>query len=173
MDINSLFRTARDGDRQAEEQLFSVLAVRFGILANHKIWNKQDAEDVVQNALAVVAREYKCTDISVSFAAWAYKVLDNKLMSHFKGNRQGVVAYDSDLPDQSGIDPLLRVRLRDCVKKVRRANTKYGHAVLLHYQGYTTREVCEKLGVTPQNFYMILSRARAMLKRCLESGDIA
>ena len=173
VDINFLYQTARNGDKQAEEQLFSVLAVRFGILANHRIWNEQDAEDVVQNALAVVAREYKGTVISVSFAAWAYKVLDNRMLSYFKGTRQDVTVADNDPPDMSGTEPMFKIRLLDCVKKVRRAHAKYGQAVLLHYQGYTTREVCERLGVTSQNFYMILSRARVMLKRCLETGEVS
>lgn len=173
MDINSLYLTARGGDKAAEERLFAVLAVRFGILVNHKVWNEQDAEDVAQNALAVVAREYKQTDISVSFAAWAYKVLDNRILSYLKGKKQRPDEYDNDPPESMQSEPMLKMKLLDCVKRVRRANLKYGQAVLLHYQWYTTSEVCAKLGVTTQNFYMILSRARAMLKRCLETGEIA
>jgi RNA polymerase sigma factor (sigma-70 family) len=148
------------------------LAVRFRILANHKIWNDQDAEDVIQNALAVVVREYKAIDITVSFAAWAYKVLDNKVLSYIKAKAQRVEVSDDDPPGRSGAEPLLKIRLKDCVQKVRRANARYGQAVVLHCHGYTTEEVCAKLEVTTQNFYMILSRARALLKRCLETGEI-
>jgi len=173
LDINSLYFTARSGDKAAEEQLFAVLAVRFRVLTNHKVWNEQDAEDVAQNALAVVAREYRQTDILISFAAWAYKVLDNRILSYLKGKKQRADVYNNDPPEFLQSEPMLKMKLLDCVRRVRRANRKYGLAVLLHYQGYTTSEVCAKLGVTTQNFYMILSRARAMLKRCLETGEIS
>ena len=173
MDIDSLYQQARDGDRSAEGQLFSVLAVRFGILANHRVWNEQDAQDVTQNALAVVVREYRSIEITESFAAWAYKVLDNKVLSYLKAKGQRMTVSDDDPPAGFEPEPMLKIRLLGCVQKVRRNNLKYGQAVLLHYQGYTTAEVCARLQVTPQNFYMILSRARAMLKRCLETGDIA
>lgn len=148
------------------------MAVRFRIIADHKIWNDQDAEDVVQNALVVVVREYRAIEITISFAAWAYKVLDNKVLSYIKAKAQRVVISEDDPPGRSGAEPLLKIRLKDCVQKVRRANARYGQTVVMHYQGYTTGEICEKLGVTPQNFYMILSRARALLKRCLETGEI-
>lgn len=173
MDIDTLYHAARTGDKSAEEQLFSVLAVRFGILANHRVWNEHDAQDVSQNALAVVAREYKSLEISESFAAWAYKVLDNRVLSYLKAKGQRVTICDDDPPAGFEPDPMFRIRLLGCVQKVRRNNPKYGQAVLLHYQGFTTDEVCAKLGVTSQNFYMILSRARSMLKRCLETGEIA
>ena len=167
------------GDKNAEEELFSLLAVRFQLIAHHKIWNQKDAEDVVQNALLTVVREYQSTLISVSFAAWAYKVLDNKILSYIKCRKQNLVDLVEDPPEpiaESGdatADQLLRMKLLGCVRKVRKAHAKYGRAVLLHFQGYSAKEICKLLEVTPQNFYMILSRARAMLKLCLETGEIA
>lgn len=172
MDIDSLYQEARTGDKVAENELFSVLAVRFGLLANHRIWNDQDARDVVQNALTVVAQEYRSVEIAVSFAAWAYKVLDNRILTYLKARGQRVTVYDDDPPSSFEPEPLLRIRLLDCVQKVRRANLRYGQAVLLHVQGFDTNEICARLNVTSQNFYMILSRARTMLRRCLETGEI-
>lgn len=179
LSINSLYEKINAGDNSAEEQLFSLLTVRFRLLAYHRIWNQRDAEDVVQNALLTVLREYRSTAISVSFAAWAYKVLDNKVLSYIKSKKQTVVDIVEDPPEPASrpgdvaSNNLFRIKLLDCIRKVRKVNVRYGRAVLLHFQGYTTKEICKMVRVTPQNFYMILSRARAMLKRCLESGEIA
>jgi RNA polymerase sigma factor (sigma-70 family) len=173
LDIDSLYREARNGDSRTEEELFSVLAVRFRILANHRIWDAHDAEDVAGNALAVIAKEYRTVDITLSFAAWAHKVLENRILSYLKRKAQRPEVADVDPPDRSQPEPLLKVRLQNCLQKVRKANPRYARAVVLHYQGYSTAETSGRLGVTTQNFYMILSRARTMLRRCLETGQIA
>ena len=39
-------------------------------------------------------------------------------------------------------------------------------------QGYKSDEICRKLRVTPNNFYVILSRGRQLMKMCLEEGSI-
>lgn len=173
LDINALYDALQNGDKTAEEQLFSLLTVRFRILANYRIWNEKDAEDITQEALAVVAREYRSLEVSVSFAAWACKVLDNRILSYIKTRQREMTSIDDDPPERNTPDPEFKIRLLDCVQKVRRANIRYGRAVLLHYQGYTTAEICKRMDVTTKNYYMILSRARAMLRRCLETGGIA
>jgi DNA-directed RNA polymerase specialized sigma24 family protein len=50
-------------------------------------------------------------------------------------------------------------------------NAEFGrHAriLVMKYQGYRTAEICERMSITPNNLYVTLSRARAMLKACLE-----
>ena len=56
MDIQALHDLARQGDDQAEQQLFEALSVRFGLFAKRRIQNPEDSEEVVQEALLAVAR---------------------------------------------------------------------------------------------------------------------
>jgi RNA polymerase sigma factor (sigma-70 family) len=178
MDINALHESAAAGDRQAEERLFGFLSVRFEVIANLKIVNAQDAEEVVQDALTIIAREYRSMTFERSFAAWAYKVFDNRVLSYFgskKKHTHAAIEYDlPPQPQQREANPEVGLKglLRTCLKKVRRANQRYARILALHYQGYDTEEICGRLEVTTANFYMILSRARAMLKRCLDQGEI-
>lgn len=87
MSVNALYEAARKGDKNSEERLFGLLRERFAGFVNRRIWDKAEAEDIVQNALIVIAREYKSVEVSLSFSAWAYKVLDNKILSYI-GTRQ-------------------------------------------------------------------------------------
>lgn len=177
MDINSLYTAARTGDKTSEEQLFQALSVRFRLFALQRIWDEEDCNDVVQNTMMVIAREYKVTDITTSFSAWAYKVLNNRILGYIKARRSQSGKTESlsegpSEPSMTDTDPTLESRLIDCIKKVAGANRRYARVLNLYYQGFTTREVCDRLHMTPNHSYVALSRARSMLELCLEKGVI-
>lgn len=178
-EINSLYEAAKRGTPDAEARLFEFLLVRFRFFTDQRIWNRDEAEDVIQNALAVILEEYRDISITSSFSAWAYKVLDNRVLSYIqqKGRRdrllrEEIASGSLDGPSPSSDNPGLERRLRECLKKIGRENIRYARILNLSYQGYKTDEICERLDITPNNLYVILSRARSMLKRCLESGRI-
>lgn len=177
LEINALYAAAMTGDKISEERLFQALSVRFRLFALQRIWEEEDCYDVVQNTMLVIAREYKTTKFTTSFSAWAYKVLDNRILAYFK-SRKGRSAKTETLsenpPDRNLVetDPTLEPRLLDCIKKVAGANRRYARILNLYYQGYSTREVCERLKIMPNHSYVTLSRARSMLELCLEKGVI-
>jgi DNA-directed RNA polymerase specialized sigma24 family protein len=55
---------------------------------------------------------------------------------------------------------------------VKAANKRYARILVLRYQGYSAEEICDEFKITSKNLYMILSRARVLLKRCIETGEI-
>jgi RNA polymerase sigma factor (sigma-70 family) len=137
--------------------------------------DKQDAEDVVQESLAVIYGEYRGLDVHFSFAAWAFTVLRNRMLAYFDKQRGETArtttfADDLDVPAHGHTERLanLRRRLLLCLKRIGRANIRYARIINLHHQGYGTEEICERLEITPSNFYSILSRGRDMLEKCLE-----
>jgi RNA polymerase sigma-70 factor (ECF subfamily) len=125
-----------------------------------------------------IAKKYREMEFTTSFAAWAYKVLNHKILDYFKAKRVRVEAQarmvDEKKPDvMSQPDPALKRQLLMCLKEVSGANSRHARILNLHYQGYTTDEICRKLDLKPGNFYVVLSRARSMLELCLEKGDAA
>lgn len=177
MKIDELYADIRSGGKKAESLLFEHLSVRFSLIAHLKIGNREDAEDVVQEALSVIAREYRSMEFR-SFRAWAYKVFDNRLLDYIgrkmrkTENIATVIDEGSLMVEDPNRDFDLKIRLRECLEKVRALNTRYARILNLHYQGFPPENVCSKLGVTKENLYMILSRARSTLNRCLETGEV-
>jgi len=174
--VDELYNLAVTGDRQAESELFAELAVRFRVFAHRKIWNQQEAEDLVQTALAVVAEEYRGINIETSFAGWAHRIIENRLLGYIQKRRREKgrnVSSDSLAPLTAGWEPnpTLRSRLLSCLKKVGSANRMYARIINLHHFGFTQDEICRKLGVKLEHSYVIMSRARMKLKECLEKGD--
>jgi RNA polymerase sigma factor (sigma-70 family) len=176
MTINELYDLARDGNKSAESELFKELSDRFWVFAHRKIWDKEKAEEIVQNALATVIAEYRETEISHSFTAWAHKVLENKFLAYIQAKRRQrgrniPLESVNCLTDNWIPDPILKTQLLKCLKLVSRSNLRYARILNLHHLGFKRDEVCEKLGMTLSQSYVVMSRARAMLKECLDKGE--
>ncbi|MFH2035876.1 MAG: RNA polymerase sigma factor [Candidatus Zixiibacteriota bacterium] len=173
MIINELYSRAKDGNKTAENELFNALIVRFRAIGLQRIWDKDDIEDIVQDALKTVAEEYKRIEITDSFSAWAAKVLDYKILAYIK-KKQTRQAYAGNMPpdetllSEPQLSSDLKLQLIRCLKRLSENKPKYARILNLHYQGYSVEEVCRQLGITPSNSYVILSRARILLVKCLE-----
>ncbi len=178
MNLNDLYKNAESGDKKAEGKLFQYLSERFGQFANRRIWDEENAKEIAQEALMLIAKEYKSISFEISFQAWAYKVLDNKILSYIKkkrqrGDRVVTVADVSDLgKTEIDADPILKRRLLECLKKIGQANRRHARIIDLHYLGYKTIEICERLKLSSNGFYIILHRTRKMLEKCLETGEV-
>ena len=177
MNINELQTLARHGDQSAGEQLFSLLAARFRLFARLRVKDRADAEDVVQDALKTILEKHSQVDFETSFQAWAYQVLNNKLMTYSatRSRRENILSDLNErqsLPTVSSPDRDLERRLLDCLKKLHQVNHRHARILNLHHQGYSVGEICDRLGLTRTNFYTLLSRARTMLETCLEKGGI-
>jgi RNA polymerase sigma factor (sigma-70 family) len=178
LDINALYKDAIAGKKEAEDKLFSHLSERFEQFLHRRIWNKDDAQEILQETLMSIAKEYKTIGIERSFLAWAYKLLDYKILSYIKGRKQRgnriisvadtSIAVDS-MPD---IDPKVRAILLDCLRKIGKLNRRYARIIDLHYLGYNTGEICLRLELSRNGFYIVLHRARKMLEICLETGEV-
>lgn len=177
MKINELHSLAGKGDRAAEEALFRNLSESFRLFVNQRIWNHLDAEEIVQDALVTISVKYKEIDFDISFAAWAYKILHNKILQYYRTKRchQSKFAQTDDDAVQAAIPPPnldLKMRLLLCLKKLNLSNRRYARILNLCYHGYSSEEICHKMNVSRNNVYILLSRARSQLSYCLESGDM-
>ena len=66
MDINELYKLACDNDLAAEKQIFLILNESFRLFIQKRVWNKQDSEEIVQEAMLTIAQKYKTADIKVN-----------------------------------------------------------------------------------------------------------
>ncbi len=176
-DISTIYREILAGEPAAEARLFRFLDVSFRMFVRHRIVNAQDREEVVQDALATIAAKYMSVQIETSFAGWAHKVLSNKILDYYKSKRvraerQVAIEVAETFPGSPAVRPELKKRLLACLRKLHGVNCLHARVLNLHYQGYTTEEICSKLSISSGNLYVMLSRARTLLQLCLEKGDV-
>ncbi len=177
MTINELYKAALEGKPDAEERLYRQLTVSFRLFAQHRIWHKADSEEIVQDTLVTIISKYKSLRIDSSFSGWSYKVLNNKILDYVKTKRLHAeklnqYAGDSGNKESWQPDPDLLAQLKNCFTKIHSRHDKHARVLNLHYQGFTTKEICDKMEISPNHLYVILSRARKMLELCLREGEI-
>lgn len=175
--INQLYKTACSGGKPAEEELFSSLLDRFRYSIHLRIGNQQDAEEIVQDTLMIVAREFKQINIESSFAAWVHGVVNNRILAYIKKKKTELARTADLLPEEPSHLPVssnsdFKSRLLDCLRKMREAKVRHVRILNLHYQGYKTDEICSRMDMTENALYVLLSRARKMLAGCLDNGEI-
>jgi RNA polymerase sigma factor (sigma-70 family) len=173
VNLSDLQIQAKSGNKEAEKLLFSHLSERFRAFAYHRVWNRDDAEELVQDALVVIAREYRQLEVQASFQAWAYKVLDNRILAYVKRRKTERSSLE-DVADLKSGPPNyeLQRQLEVCLRKLLKTNRRYGRMLSLCHQGFAIGEICERLRITRNNAYVILSRARSLLESCLQTGRI-
>ncbi|MCP4705794.1 MAG: sigma-70 family RNA polymerase sigma factor, partial [candidate division Zixibacteria bacterium] len=149
----------------------------FSVLVELRIRNRQETEEIVQDILMVVAEKYRSIKIEISFSSWAYRIMENMLLHYYRKQKSQKVSLTQPIGDlhiQSNNSPdlILMRQLKKCLKQLNSANNRYARIINLKHLGYSTEEMCEKLKISKNNVCVILSRARSLLKQCLEKGDI-
>lgn len=174
MSIDKLHARAIGGDKISEKKLFSQLTDSFMIFAQQRIWDEAEAGEIVQDTLLTISEKYRSIQFETSFSAWAYKVLENKIMSYFrtKKSRAEKLRQWQSPPPAVNVEPEFRIKLLDCLKKLGSVNNRYARIINLSYQGYSGEEIAQKMETNKNNVYNILARARTRLKKCLDEGNI-
>jgi RNA polymerase sigma factor (sigma-70 family) len=177
--VDNLVSRARQGDREAEAEIYQYLFERFASLAKRRIGSKEDAEDLAQEACVTVIEKYRSETFTKGFAAWAYGVLRNKIGNYLQLARvkqrhlplhssSGVAGQRSNVQ----IDTLLRRNLIECLRRLAKSHLSYARVLNLVHQGFTTGEICSRLRITPNQMYVTLSRGRSLMEECLDTGRI-
>jgi RNA polymerase sigma-70 factor (ECF subfamily) len=174
-----LLQRAKSGDSSAEEELFQNLRARFMSIAKRRVWETEAAEDIVQQACVTVLTKYKSEEYRSGFEPWAYCVLKMKIGNYLQSKRvrqQRVI--DNISSDHESwhpavaMNPDLEFALIECLRKVIRSIPRYARILSLSYQGYESGEICDRMRITKNNLYSLLSRSRTTLKKCLETGTL-
>jgi len=57
--------------------------------------------------------------------------------------------------------------LVECLRELIRGFPRYARVLNLVQQGYGTEEICERMTISRNNLYVLLSRGRKVLKDCI------
>ncbi len=177
MDLNDLYDFACSGGKNEEQKLFREISARFTLIAQYRLGDIQAAEDIVQDTVMDIMKKYKDLNLSDRFTVWSQKVLKLNILNYLRntGRRRDKIqqlAEEKNANDASEIEPSFQRKVRDCFKKVNHINSRHARILNFVYLGFSMDEICDKLDITRNNAYSILSRARSMLRLCLETGDI-
>ncbi len=173
---DELVNRAIGGDREAERRLFERLAVRFRYVAKRYAVGA-DAEDLVQDACTTIFEKFRTETFTRGFYPWSYGVLRMKIGNYLqhkkrRGDRQ--IALHEGIPDGSSSgDSSLRRLLLECLGQMVRSKPRYARILNLSHQGYTTDQICSRLKMNANQYYVALNRSRSRLRACLKTKGAA
>ena len=156
-----------------------------------RVRNPEVAEEVVQETFLAALKGKKSFSGRSTEKTWLLGILKHKIIDHFRARaRENPVEDVENLPDPEqkafdktghritpperwGNDPLNEVQLnefwstfRQCVDGV---PAKLAEPFILReYEELSSQEVCSILGISANNLWVRLHRARAHIRLCLE-----
>jgi RNA polymerase sigma-70 factor (TIGR02943 family) len=157
-----------------------------------RLRDRAAAEDIVQETFLAALKNRESYSGGSSEATWLVGILKHKVADHFRHQAREAPADDGDLREQPDTSPFDRSGhwasgpadwggnpadlyrqqefLHHFTKCLSGLSPHHANAFTLReIEGADTREICKVLNVTETNLWVILHRARMLLRRCLET----
>jgi len=179
----ALVHACQNGDAAAFEQLVKRYDIRLFSIAQHITHNREDAEDVVQEAFLKCFRKLTQFRENSQFSTWLIRITVNESLMKLRRQRTNrEVSIDEDFHDEASIAPfeladwapnpeelyreselrnILRNELQELPSSLRLV------FILRDIEGLSTEEAAEVLDSTPVAVKARLWRARLQLRKQL------
>lgn len=156
-----------------------------------RVKDRETAEDLVQETFLAAIQAVKRFKGQSSIKTWLFGILKHKLIDHYRRNKSTLYAQDI-IQNSDDIEAFFNIKggwkLRPENWRADPGKSQQNREFLDHFyqclaglskktadvfayreiESLDTREICERLGITPSNCWVILYRARMLLRRCLE-----
>lgn len=174
MNLDDLIKACQNCDRNAQEQLYKLLASKLlGVCLKYSSC-KSDAEDHLQEGFLLILDKINQFQFKGSFEGWAKKVMVNYILQCYRKNKflevitdqfpEGEVEIIVD-EETTSMESLLKL-IQDLPEKYRLVFS------LFVLDDYSHKEIADMLGINEGTSKSNLSRARAILKNKLEQNSI-
>lgn len=136
------------------------------IIALSILKNRDDAEDIVQEALLIAYEKIHTLKKEDKFKSWITKIVINQSKMHIRKNKK--LIYVDKIEANKGIQPVVK-KDDDIWEIVLSMKKELSVPTILFYsQGYRIREISNLLRIPAGTVKSRLAKARQLLKKMLE-----
>jgi len=170
LDDKLLIGHVYEGNHDAFAEIVHRHSKRFYAVAYRIIFNKDDAEDIVQEAFLKLWEKRVFWDKTreAKFTTWFYKVVINLCLDHNKKKKPEPFFEDTQIEDtQQGQDVLLQKKQQQAMldRFIQELPERQQLALnLCFYEGLSNQEAAEIIGVNLKALQSLLMRAKITLK---------
>lgn len=161
-----------------------------------RVKNREIAEDLVQETFLAAVKSQDHFRVQSTEKTWLFCILKHKVIDHYRKNRPIIYAQDS-ISDAEDLDAFFNARgawqMRPEHWRLNPGKSQEVREFLDHFyrcladlpkktgdvftfreiDGLSTKEICKRLGITANNCWVILYRARMLLRKCLEMAGLS
>lgn len=137
--------------------------------------NPSEAEDIVQEVFLVITAKANAYEQGTNFKAWALTIARFKVLEHLRRERRSQNRFSDVLIERlaeevEDVDLDFEAARKKALKKcLRRLSPKARTMIELQYEERLKPGViADKIGWRANAVYVALSRARSMLRKCVE-----
>lgn len=171
MNLDDLIKACQNCDRNAQEQLYKLLASKLlGVCLKYSSC-KSDAEDHLQEGFLLILDKISQFQFKGSFEGWAKRVMVNYILQRYRKNKFLEVITDqfSEKEEEYVFVDQDSITMESLLKLIQDLPEKYRLVFSLFVlDDYSHKEIGDMLGINEGTSKSNLSRARAILKNKLE-----
>jgi RNA polymerase sigma-70 factor (ECF subfamily) len=160
-------------NQSAPEVIEPLLAARERFLAfvRARVSNPELAEDILQDALLKAVRAAPALRDSERLVPWFYRVLQNAIVDVYRKDGAAPQVVDVSFADSVPDDPEQVAALCECFRELLPAlKPEYAEVIeTLDLRGVAGADEAGRLGISANNLKVRHHRARAALRRSLET----
>ncbi|MCM3572594.1 RNA polymerase sigma factor [Mesobacillus subterraneus] len=178
MEQKELMLRIQNGDDSAFAELLNPLIEKAYKTSYSIVRSKEEAEEVVQNAMLEAYRNIMAGKEIIYFNTWFYKLVSHRSIDSVRKSarkKETVIAIET-LQDHRGvvdavIQEEMHLEINQGIQSLK--NGDYRNVLLLYYyQDFSIQEVSEMLGVKTSTVKSHLHRARKALKNRLMENQM-
>jgi RNA polymerase sigma-70 factor, ECF subfamily len=167
-----LAQRVQDGDAAAFDTLVKRHMQRAFSVAMRLLDQREDAEDLMQDAFIAALEKIDSFDSDREFAPWFYRILVNRCLNARKSRSRRSTVEISDDAASGMASPLMeteRSELRSHLKEALKLLPERQRTIvnLFDVEGFSSPEVAEILGISDGTVRWHLHQARRVLRQAL------
>lgn len=169
-----LIDACRKGDRKAQYELYEKYAPLMYSVCRRYVMQLQEAEDILVYGFTKVFQKLNQFKGEGSFEGWVRRIMVNEALTFIRRNKSMYLEVEiekaSREPDLNKLSDQLEVE--DLEKLIDRLPMGYKTVFNLYaIEGFSHREIAEKLGISENTSKSQLSRARVHLQKLLLNAE--
>jgi RNA polymerase sigma-70 factor (ECF subfamily) len=170
LDDELLICQIKEGKREAFAEIVNRYAKRFYSIAYRFVFNKEEAEDIVQEAFLKLWSKPELWDQNkqVKFTTWFYKVVTNLCIDHNKKKKSIPLSDSIPILDEQPLqDVLLEHQQKQALldNLIQELPERQQWALnLCFYEGWSNKEAAEIMGVRVKVLQSLIMRAKMALR---------
>jgi RNA polymerase sigma factor (sigma-70 family) len=166
-----LIEECRKGDSKAQFRLYEQYSKAMYNLAYRILNNREDAEDILQEAFVECFRNLDSFRFESTFGAWLKKILVNKCFNHLKKKKIDLTLYDTLPPVIYEEEIEVTYDTGKIFKGIELLPPGYRIILTLYLlEGYDHSEISQILGISESTSKSQYSRAKEKLRNILSKN---
>jgi RNA polymerase sigma factor (sigma-70 family) len=163
-----LIEECRKGNSKAQFRLYNQYSKAMYNLAYRIVNNREDAEDMLQEAFLECFRNIESFRFESTFGAWLKKIVVNKCINQLKKKKIDLTLYDTLPPIPIEEEEEMSFDTGKIFKGIEMLPDGYRIILTLYLlEGYDHSEISQIMGITESTSKSQYSRAKEKLKNIL------